>query len=135
MTDELRRGPVVDSQAESTPEEEAALLEQSQNAVHSAPPAPFKAIQLLYEAACQDTVGGQAARNFLFWLNGMPDPTGFPGDGGLELRRLDGMHRKAAIEVLAWWAGPAQSDDPLCHVLAKLLSQFAGNKKLEPWEV
>ena len=87
-------------------------------------PVPEKSLRMLFEAACMDTGGSQACRNFLFWLSGQPDPTGFRGDGGLELRRLDGQLKFAAIEVLTWWAGPTKSDLPLYDILAKLRERF-----------
>ena len=44
-------------------------------------PVPTASLRLLYDAACMDTGGSQAARCFLFWLAGQPDPTGFVGAG------------------------------------------------------
>jgi len=88
-------------------------------------PVPHEALRQLHDAAIQDTGGSQACRNFLFWLAGQPDPTGYCGDGGLELRRLDGALRSAAIEVLTWWASPTKSDQPLYEILAKLREQFS----------
>lgn len=88
-------------------------------------PVPHEALSKLQEAAQQDTGGSQVCRHFLFWLAGQPDPTGYVGDGGLELRRLDGALRSAAIEVLTWWASPTQSDQPLRDILEKLRNQFS----------
>lgn len=102
----------------------AALAELKRALRMPLPPAPEESLRLLYEAACQDTGGSQAARNFLFWLAGQPDPTGFVGDGGLELRRLDRSLKSAAFDVLAWWAGPTKSDRPLYDVLARLRARF-----------
>ena len=87
-----------------------------------------EAINILFDAACQDTGGSQATRNFLFWLAGLPDPTGFKGDGGLELRRLDGRHKAAALDVLAWWAGPTKSDQPLYQILQNFRDRFSAGK-------
>jgi hypothetical protein len=87
-------------------------------------PVPRESLCLLFQAACQDTGGSEAARNFLFWLAGQPDPTGFVGDGGLELRRLDGELKNAAFQLLAWWAGPTKSDGPLYEILGKLRERF-----------
>lgn len=75
-----------------------------------------------------DTGGSQACRSFLFWLGGQTDPTGYGGDGGLELRRLDGQLKSAAIEVLTWWAGPTKSDKPLYDILASLRERFASTE-------
>ena len=88
-------------------------------------PVPHEALSRLHDAAQQDTGGSQACRNFLFWLAGQPDPTGYRGDGGLELRRLDGTLRGAAIEVLTWWASPTRSDQPLHEILARLRERFS----------
>lgn len=87
-------------------------------AFHYTPaPVPVAALALLHETALQDTGGSQAARNFLFWLAGFPDPTGYQGEGGLELRRLDAERKEAAAAVLRWWIGPTHSDDPLYAIL------------------
>jgi hypothetical protein len=102
-----------------------AILAELKRIVRMPPaPVPEKDLDLLYQAACGDTGGSQAARGFLFWLAGQPDPTGFIGDGGLELRRMDHRLKNAALEVLAWWAGPTKSDNPLYDLLAKLRSRF-----------
>ena len=92
-------------------------------------PVPHEALSQLHDAAMQDTGGSQACRNFLFWLAGQPDPTGYCGDGGLELRRLDGALRSAAIEVLTWWASPTKSDQPLHEILARLKDQFSDREE------
>lgn len=129
MPDENERGagPVINFNQEETPEAKAAIRAQLKKAFQP-PPVPTDALNLLHQAARHDTGGSQAARNFLFWLAGQPDPTGFEGDGGLELRRLDGEHRQAAIEVLTWWGGPTKSDDPLYRVLRDLRERFAEPK-------
>jgi len=88
-------------------------------------PVPHESLSRLHDAAQQDTGASQACRNFLFWLAGQPDPTGYRGDGGLELRRLDGVLRSAAIEVLTWWASPTKSDQPLHEILARLRERFS----------
>jgi len=110
---------------EQTPAETAAVVAELKRILRMpATPVPEESISLLYEAACQDTGGSQAARNFLFWLVGQSDPTGYVGDGGLELRRLDGQLKKAALQVLEWWAGPTKSDQPIYDILAKLDQYF-----------
>ena len=88
-------------------------------------PVPHEALSRLHDAAQQDTGGSQACRNFLFWLAGQPDPTGYRGDGGLELRRLDGTLRSAALEVLTWWASPTKSDQPLFEILGELRERLS----------
>lgn len=117
-------GPIIEMDREPTPEQKADMLAQLRKAFQPPPPPPTAALDLLFETACHDTGGSQAARNFLFWLAGQPDPTGFQGDGGLELRRLDGERRQAALDVLAWWGGPTKSDEPLYDLLRKLRSRF-----------
>jgi len=114
---------------EQTPAETEAALAELTRALRMPPPvAPEAALNMLYEAACQDSGGSQAARNFLFWLAGQPDPTGFVGDGGIELRRLDGQLKKAAFQAIEWWAGPTQSDQPLYDVLGKLRRRFSAQE-------
>src|SRR4051812_46277897 len=105
---------------EAAPETEALIEEMKKALQMPPPPVPELELKSLYEAACWTSGGGQAARNFLFWLAGRPDPTGFVGNGGLELRRLDRQLKEAAFEVLRWWAGPVQSDKPLYDVLVRL---------------
>lgn len=89
------------------------------------PPAPTKALELLKNTAYGDTSGSNAARSFLFWLVGEEDPTGFKGQGALELRVLDGNHLKAAFEVLVWWSGSVWSRDPVYEILEQLRKRFA----------
>ena len=125
MTQESGRGHAVESEPETTPEQKTHILARLRKAIRSPSPPPIKALSLLFEVAGRDTGGSQAARNFLFWLAGLPDPTGYQGEGGLELRRLDGEHKLAALEVLFWWAGPTQSDQPLYEILRKLSIRFA----------
>ena len=88
---------------------------------------PTESLDLLRKTAFGDTGGSQAARNFLFWLSGQPDPTGYRGDGGIEIRRFDDRHRRAALEVLSWWTGSRESDQPLYDVLDALLERFRGD--------
>jgi hypothetical protein len=111
---------------ELSQDETHCVLAELEQALRSPrPPVPEDALRLLFEAACQGTGGSQAARNFLFWLAGQPDPTGFTGNGGLELRRLDYQLKSAALQVAAWWAGPTRSDMPLYELLGKLCQRFA----------
>ena len=104
---------------------EATLSELRQLFRTPPPPVPVESLAMLFHAACQDTGGSQATRNFLFWLAGQPDPTGYVGHGGLELRRLDGQLKEACHDVLKWWGGPTKSDQPLYEILNKLTSRFA----------
>lgn len=98
--------------------------EQLRITLRPPPPVPEAALTLLFDAACGTSGGSQAARSFLFWLAGRPDPTGYHGIGGLELRRMDRAHKAASLELLAWWAGPTQSDKLLYTVLSKLVARI-----------
>ena len=89
---------------------------------------PEQALRALGEVASQDSGGSQAARSFLFWLAGEPDPTGFQGQGGLELRRTDSQLHQAAVEVFQWWIGPTASDEPLYKILRQLTEQAGGKR-------
>ena len=88
-------------------------------------------MRLLYEAACGTSGGCQAARYFLFWLAGHPDPTREHTAGGLELRRLDRNLNAAALEVMTWWAGPVESDLPLCDIVHSLRLRFGPKVPLD----
>jgi len=88
-------------------------------------PVPEASLRLLFEAACGDSGGCQAARYLIFWLAGQTDPTRDDAAGGIELRRLDRRLKTAALEVLTWWAGPTASDQPLYDLLGKLRERFA----------
>jgi len=108
----------------SQADQDAALAELKRVLRKPQKSVPEESLRLLYEASCLDTGGGQASRNFLFWLAGQPDPTGFVGDGGIELRRLDRRLKTAAFDVLQWWTGPTKSDEPLYDLLRKLRERF-----------
>jgi hypothetical protein len=86
---------------------------------------PAKSLELLRRTAMGDTGGSQAARSFLFGLLvGQEDPTGYRGQGAIELRRLDPLHTRAAMEVLAWWVGGTESDQPVYDVLDQIIDHF-----------
>lgn len=121
----IENAPIVGFDAEMSVEQQAEILAQLRRAALPPPPVPTSALQLLYEAASGDTGSSQAARHFLFWLAGQPDPTGYVGCGGLELRRLDRDRKAAAWEILHWWTGPTQSDEPLYRLLTQLRRRFA----------
>ena len=88
--------------------------------IHDLSGVPTEALELLKGTALGDTGGSQAARSFLFWLDGQHDPTGYRGDGALELRRLDEPHRAAALKVLDWWTtAERETDQPLREVQAQ----------------
>lgn len=87
-------------------------------------PLPAAALARLYQEARGRSGGSQAARSLLFWLGGEKDPTGYTGNGGLELRRLDAKNRQAALDVINWWALPEDSDR-LFDVLESLAKELA----------
>lgn len=106
---------------EPTKEERETTLAQLRSALLPRPsPVPEFELSRLAQVAASDTGQSQVARHFLFWLAGEKDPTGFEGQGGLELRRLDTDLRRAAITVLAWWSGSTRDDEPLYLVLDHL---------------
>ena len=109
---------------EVTEEQKGAALADLKRLVCPPQDCPISALKSLFYAACLDTGGSQAARNYLFWLVGKPDPTGYEGNGGIELRRLDCDLKQAALEVFQWWSGPTASDEPLYEVLRELRARF-----------
>lgn len=125
MKPDSSSGHRIDLNREPSISQRVEMLAQIRQAMLPPPPAPAEALQLLCETALADTGGSQAARNFLFWLSGQSDPTGYAGDGGLELRRLDRERKEAALEILRWWSGPTKSDQPLYEVLARLRDQYS----------
>ena len=125
MNHPINNAPIVGFDADLSPEERAAIGAQVRRASLPPSPVPAAALHRLAQAASGDTGGSQAARSFLFWLAGQPDPTGYHGGGGRELRRLDGDHRAAAWEILRWWTGSTQSDEPLHQVLTQLRKRFS----------
>ena len=87
-------------------------------------PVPEAELARLCEVALGDTGQSRSCRYLLFLLPGLPDPTGFQGEGLLELRALDRKLSEALLTVLAWWRGPTKSDEPLYAVLQKLEETF-----------
>ena len=88
--------------------------------IHNLSGVPTEALELLKGTALGNTGSSQAARSLLFWLDGQHDPTGYRGDGALELRRLDEPHRAAALKVLDWWTtAERETDQPLREVQAQ----------------
>ena len=134
MNPEPQNPPILHLNAQPSPAQRAEMLEQFRKALLPPPPAPFDALKLLHETACADTGSSQAVRSFLFWLAGKPDPTGFQGSGGLELRRLDGERKDAAFEVLRWWSGPTKSDEPLYELLRNLRERFTESNEVSDRE-
>lgn len=118
--------------SEPSPEQRRTAMAQLRQALLPPAPIPTQALQMLYDTAREDTGGSQAARSFLFWLAGCPDPTGYAGNGGLELRRLDTERREAALEVLRWWSGPVKSSQPLYDLLSRLCGDVHSGPKVTP---
>ena len=85
-----------------------------------APPLPQRELDLLAEAALGNTRQSRICQFLLFALAGEKDPSGFEGQGFLELRALDRSLSDAFLTVLHWWRGPTQSDQPLYDVLQRL---------------
>ena len=86
---------------------------------------PWEALRLLTESARNRTGGSQAARSFLFWLAGRPDPSGYESAGGLELRRLDPDHQSAALEIMRWWIAGKDSSEVLHEALDVIAREFS----------
>jgi hypothetical protein len=91
-------------------------------------PVPEDELQLLAKAALGDTGQSRSVRYLLFLLPGSEDPTGFKGQGLIELRPLDRKLADAFLKVLDWWRGPTESELPLYEVLEELERQFAASK-------
>lgn len=85
---------------------------------------PTDALDRLKRAAYGDTGGSQAARYFLFWCVGQDDPTGYKGQGALELGRLDHALTKDAVVVLQWLTRNPYSYEPIHSVLDDLRASF-----------
>ncbi len=83
-------------------------------------PVPQAELDLLEQVALGDTGQSRSVRHLLFLLPGAADPTGFRGDGLLELRPLDRALADAFLKVLDWWRGPTRSDEPLYAVLRRI---------------
>lgn len=117
MTDKFTHG--------TAPQPKTEISSELLNALRlRPPPVPIESLAALFSVACADTGQSQAVRYFLFWIANIDDPTGFKGEGVLELRRVDTTLRKAALEVLSWWCGPTQSDEPVYRILKELEGRF-----------
>ena len=113
----IRIDPAEDNARREAEEAAHALLSE-----FSRPQTPVPEAELarLCEVALGDTGQSRICRYLLFLLPGLPDPTGFKGEGLLELRALDRKLSEAFLTVLAWWRGPTKSDQPLYDVLRKM---------------
>lgn len=90
-------------------------------------PVPQDELDSLYEVALGDTGQSRTCRYLLCLLVGADDPTGFKGEGLLEMRTLDRKLANAFLKVLDWWRGPTKSDQPFYDILRKLETAFAPN--------
>jgi hypothetical protein len=117
-------GRIIPIEGETTDDHWTAAVTDLKRLISPQEDCPVAALKSLFYAACLDTGGSQAARNFLFWLAGRSDPTGYEGNGGIELRRLDRELKEASLDVLRWWSGPTASDEPLYEVLRELRARF-----------
>jgi hypothetical protein len=103
-------------------------------------PVPTSAIAKLHKIALGRSFTSDAVRAFLFWLVASEDPASDQGRigpispnriepilGGVSLQRLDAEHRKAVVEVLAWWLEDP-SHQPIEEVLKDITSQFFPRK-------
>jgi hypothetical protein len=91
-------------------------------------PAPYAALELLEKAALGNTGQSRSCRYLLFLLPGAEDPTGFKGEGLLEMRTLDRALADAFLEVINWWRGPTESDELLYAVLQRIEKAFPPKK-------
>lgn len=92
-------------------------------------PVPQEELDLLADAALGDTGQSRTCRYLLFLLPGQNDPTGFEGQGLLEMRTLDRALVDAFLTVLNWWRGPTKSDLPLYEVLQRIENAFPREDK------
>jgi len=87
-------------------------------------PVPQAELDLLEHVALDNTGQSRSVRYLLFLLPGAADPTGFKGDGLLELRVLDLALVDAFLNVLDRWRGPTRSDQPLYLALGRIEGAF-----------
>lgn len=125
-------GKVIDLDAtlpKNATEEVAALVRAEIRLPQT--PVPQAELDLLEDVALGNTGQSRSVRYLLFLLPGAADPTGFKGEGLLEMRPLDRRLAEAFLKVLDWWRGPTKSDQPLYDVLRKLEMQFAPGEPKE----
>jgi len=87
-------------------------------------PVPQEELDLLEKVSLGDTGQSRTCRYLLCLLVGAEDPTGFKGEGLLEMRTLDRKLADAYLKVLDWWRGPTKSDAPFYDVLRKLEAAY-----------
>lgn len=111
---------------EAAPAMGSAVVAELVNAELSRPqtPVPHADLDLLEQVALGNTGQSRSVRHLLFLLPGAADPTGFRGDGLLELRPLDRALADAFLKVLDWWRGPTRSDQPLYSTLGRIEAAF-----------
>ena len=103
-------------------EKVAALVRAELNRPRT--PVPQAELDLLEQVALGDTGQSRSVRYLLFLLPGYEDPTGFRGDGLLEMRPMDRELTEAFLKVFAWWRGPTESDKPLYSALSRIEAAF-----------
>lgn len=115
--------------------EEAVKLEGAKAAAAiraelSRPPVavPQEELDLLARVALGDTGQSRTCRYLLCLLVGADDPTGFKGEGLLEMRTLDRKLAEAFLKILDWWRGPTKSDLPVYDVFRRIEQQFPPKK-------
>jgi len=119
--------------AEPTEEEKAQALAKLKAVLRRPLPAvPQAELDLLANVARGDTGQSRTSRYLLFLLVGAKDPTGFEGEGLLEMRTLDSRLADAFLKIADWWRGPTKSDQPLYVILADLEKRFASPQAEAP---
>jgi hypothetical protein len=106
-------------------EKATAALRAELNQTRTLGSVPQAELELLGNEALGDTGQSRSVRYLLFLLTGADDPTGFAGEGLLEMRPLDRKLADAFLKILEWWCGPTKSDQPLYDVLQMLEKQFS----------
>ena len=129
MPDPSQRAPDkithVDLMQEPTKEQtKQAVAELSAALRRPSTPVPQVELDLLCEVALGDTGQSRTCRYLFSLLVGADDPTGFKGEGLLEMRTLDRNFADAFLKILDWWRGPTKSDKPLYDILRKLERRF-----------
>ena len=87
-------------------------------------PVPQNELDLLRAAALGVTGQSQTCRYLLFLLVGADEPSGFQGEGLVEIRTLDRKLADSFLSVLEWWRGPTKSDTPLYDILREVEDKF-----------
>jgi hypothetical protein len=92
-------------------------------------PVPQDELDRLRQAALGDTGQSRTCRYLLCLLVGADNPTGFKGEGLLELRTLDRKLAEAFLKILDWWRDPTRSDQPIYDILRNLEIAFGSRER------